>query len=384
MQVTVVRPDELGAGELDRWRDFQRSTPALQHAFLAPEFSVVAGRARPRARVAVISEGPQLIGFFPFERSRFGVGTPVATNLTGCQGVVHAPGAGWDAAELLRACGLSVWEFDCLVEGQAPFQPYARIQVPSPLMDLSAGWDAYLAELRRRSPSTTKKLGQRRRRLDRDSGGAQFRHDTRDVGELRSLMSWKSEQYRRTGRSDRFTWTGVRQLLEELVETRTATFSGVLSSVYAGDRLAAVSLVLHSHTSAAAWFTGYDPAFAPYSPGMLVQLRAAEGAAGAGIHEVYLGRGTKDAYKQTLKSRDAVVSEGRVMRATPGAALHWAGAAPTRRIRHLVTESPRLLKAADDTLHRYGRLRTSLRSASLPGAALRTESDHLNRSRGPS
>jgi CelD/BcsL family acetyltransferase involved in cellulose biosynthesis len=360
MQVEVVRPEELGPAELDRWREFQLATPALQHAFLAPEFSVVVGRARPSARVAVLVDGGEVIGFFPFERSRLGVGAPIAANLTGCQGVVHAPGAEWDAQALLRACRLAVWEFDCLVEGQTPFQPYATLEAPSPVMDFSAGWDRYLADFKTRSPSTVRKLGQRRRRFDRETGGAEYRHDTGDLAELRTLMSWKSEQYRRTGRSDRFTWTGVRQLLEELAETRTPTFRGVLSAVYGGGRLAGVSLTLWSHRSVAGWFTGYDPSFGPFSPGILVQLTAAEGAAEGGMHELHMGRGTRDAYKQSFKSRDVMVAEGRVLRPTPAAALHWARVAPARRVRHAVTQSPRLLSAADATLHHYGRVRASL------------------------
>ncbi|MGY1635539.1 GNAT family N-acetyltransferase [Geodermatophilus sp. SYSU D00742] len=360
MHITVVRPGELGEAEIDLWREFQRATPALQNAFLSPEFSVVVGRHRPQARVAVLSDGPRIVGFFPFERGRLGRGSPIATNLTGCQGLVHAPGAEWDTDQLLRGCGLAVYEFDSLVDGQEPFRPYEAIRVPSPIMDLSRGWAAYLAEQRQRSQATFKKLPQRARKLGREVGEVRFLHDTADRATLRTLMSWKSEQYRRTGRSDRFTWPGVPEILDELLDTRTVTFSAVLSEFRAGETLAGVTLVLRSHSSASGWFAGYNVELARYSVGMQAQLGVAEALAGEGVHELHMGRGTRDAYKQTLKSRDLVVAEGRLLRRTPAGALHWAKAAPARRIRYLVTESPRLLRAADRTLYRYGELRTSL------------------------
>lgn len=360
MQITVCRPDELGEGELDLWRDFQRATPTLRNPYLAPEFSVVVGRHRPQARVAVLSHGPRVVGFFPFERGRLGAGGPIAHNLTGGQGVVHAPGAEWDPEQLLRACGLAVWEFDSLVEGQEPFRPYEAVRVACPIMDLGRGWDAYLAERLDRSPSTFRDLPRRRRKLAREVGEVRFVHDTADRAALRTLMAWKSDQYRRTGRSDRFTWPGVPEILDELLGTRTATFSAVLSGLYAGDVLASATVVLRSHCAAAGWFSGYDRALSRYSVGMQAQLAAAEAFAGAGVRHLQMGRGPRDVYKQALKSYDAVVAEGRVLRRTPTAALHWAKAAPTRRIRHLVTESPTLLKAADRTLCRYGQLRSSL------------------------
>jgi CelD/BcsL family acetyltransferase involved in cellulose biosynthesis len=373
MQISVVRPFELGETELRQWREFQCATPSLDHPMLAPEFTIVVGRHRPRSRVAVLCDGAQTVGFFPFERRRLGHGSPIATNLTGCQGLVHAPGAEWDPDQLLRACGLAVWEFDCLVDDQGPFQRYVDIRVPSPIMDFSQGWEHYWQELRHRSPNTFKKVPQKTRKLGRDVGEVTFVPDTADPTALRSLMRWKSEQYRRTGRSDRLTWRGVPEILEQLLATRSAGFQAILSATYAGDRLVSVTYTLRSPATAKGWHAAYNPEFARYSPGLAAYLAVGEAMARDGARELHMGRGTRDAYKQMLKSRDLLVGEGRVARRTPLGAAHWARSASTRRIRYAVTESPPLLKAADRTLNRAGHLRTSLNrrmgratTASLP------------------
>ena len=60
--------------------------------------------------------------------------------------------------ELLRACKMSVWQFDHLVEGQRPFERYATAVAPSPVIDLTAGFAAYEEKLQAKSPQFCKDL----------------------------------------------------------------------------------------------------------------------------------------------------------------------------------------------------------------------------------
>ena len=95
-----------------------------------PEFAVVVDTFVPNARVAVLADGPEIVGFFPFQRRRLGVGIPIGTPTNECQGLIHKPGVELDARELLRACKLSVWQFDCLAEGQQPFARFVTEVAP--------------------------------------------------------------------------------------------------------------------------------------------------------------------------------------------------------------------------------------------------------------
>ena len=177
----------------------QRQTGSLANPFLCPEFAVAVGKFRSDARVAVLTDGPDIAGFFPFQRRRLGVGAPISAGVTDYQGLIHAPGAEWDARELLRACQLSVWRFDCLAEGQLPFQRYAAAVAPSPVIGLTDGFVAYQEKLRVKSSKFCKDLARRTRKLEREAGELSFVADSRDPTELRTLMAWKSDQYRRTG-----------------------------------------------------------------------------------------------------------------------------------------------------------------------------------------
>ncbi len=370
MGISVIRPAELGHAEIAAWHDMQGGTPALANPFLSPEFTLAVGRLRPAARVAVLTDGQDITGFFPFERRRLGVGVPIAAGLTDCQGLVHAPGAEWDARALLRECGISAWQFDHLVAGQKPFERYQAALAPSPVIDLSLGFAAYHASLRAAAPYFCREMARKARKLAREVGGLRLVTDSRDIAVLRMLVAWKSDQYRRTGRLNRFSQPWVIELLDSLLATRTSGLSGMLSMLYAGEVPVAGSFGLWSGPILAGWIAAYDTRFARFSPGLLHHLRLAEESAAADVQLIDLGKGAKQ-YKETLKSGDQLVAEGIVTRRSPLGAAHWAGRAPQAWVIRQIRAHPPLFHAADALLRRGAQVRNYLLA---PSAALRDHS----------
>jgi CelD/BcsL family acetyltransferase involved in cellulose biosynthesis len=358
MKLSVVCPEELGAVELARWRDLQRCEASLRNPFLCPEFTLGVGRVRDDARVAVLEDGQRVVGFFPYERRAFGVGKPIGAGLSDCQGLLHDVGLEWDPLALLRSCGLAVWEFDHLVSSQAPFTPYHVSLEPSPIMDLSDGYAAYLEE-RRRASKAFKGLSRRARQLEREVGDVRFEFDDRDHGGLGLLMAWKSAQYRATSRMDRFARPWIVRLVEDIFETRAKGFSGLLSVLYAGGRPIAGHFGMRSDAILSTWFPSYDVSFSKYSPGLLLHLSMAEEAAAAGLQHIDLGKGFKR-YKELLKSRDLTVAEGWVERPSSVAALRRLQRTPTRFATKLVLDHPARRERADRALKRLGRIRSAL------------------------
>lgn len=353
MDITVVRPLELGETEVKRWRMLQETDSLLDSPFLAPEFTQAVGRFRDNVRVAVVTDGPDVVAFLPYETSALGIGHPIAFGLTDLQGIIAAPDLELDAKALLKACGLSVWDFDHLLAHQRTFAPYHRVQRVEPIIDLSAGFDVYLDEARRLAPKTHKTIRYKERKLGREVGEVRYTFDSHDPADLRRLMAWKSDQYRRTGRTDRFARPWIVGLVEELHRTQM----GVLSVLHAGEHPVSAHFGLRSGTAMAGWFPAYDTAFAKYSPGMIGHLRLAASAAADGITEIAMGRGGKE-FKEWLKSREISIAEGRVARARPGAGLHWLRAEPLNKARGAVLDNPRLYDRADRVLKTYARLRS--------------------------
>lgn len=323
MRICVVHPDELGPGEIASWRSMQYRTPSFANPFLSPEFVIAVGQFRPGTRVAVLSDGTSAVGFFPFEQRRFGAGGPIAAGLTDCQGLIHAPGVRWDARELLRACRLSVWQFDHLVDGQHPFEGYRTAIRPSPIIDLAGGFDSYYEKLGTRSPQLCKNLERKARKLAREAGELRFVPDSGDKSALRTLLAWKSIQYRRTAQVDIFARPWIAGLAEALFDTRSSHFSGLLSVLYAGDVPVAAHFGLRCAHILAHWFPAYDTGFGRYSPGLILHVRMAELTPSMGVRVIDLGTGVQR-YKEELKSGDIFVGAGVVTGGSLLASAHQA------------------------------------------------------------
>jgi CelD/BcsL family acetyltransferase involved in cellulose biosynthesis len=358
LKTTVIRPDELGASDVTTWRTFQRGNSALAAPFLSPEFTIAVGRHRPRSRVAVLSDGNQTVGFFPFEQGRLGCSTPIGAGIADGHGLVHAPGLDWDAAELLRSCGLAVWQFDHLVDGQQPFERYQRVRAASPIMDLRDGFDAYLGGL---SHSRSRRnLLRQERRLIRQQGDTQVIFDSHDRHLLHTMMRWKSAQFLRTGLYDLFARPWIVGLLEQLLEPTTDGAGGTISALQVGDDVIAINYVLRDHGVASGWFMAYDPRYAAYSPGLILLLRTAEKAAAAGIDRVDMGKGDTE-YKHFLKSRDLFVGEGMVVRRSPMAALHSVRLGSRARLRSFVKGNPVLSRVGNAVYKQSGHIDAAIR-----------------------
>ncbi|MFF8776816.1 GNAT family N-acetyltransferase [Streptomyces sp. NPDC015140] len=354
----MLRPQELGEGERQHWRDIRAKSTAPRNPFMEPEFTEAVGRVRPRARVAVLYDGCEAAGFLPHERGPLGQGRAIGLGVSDCQGAVLRQGLAPDPRGLLRACSLSSLAFDNLEAEQGLFVPYAAEEHTTYVIDVEKGYEAYENVLRAQAPKFLKTTLAKERRLSRQAGDVRFVFDEREPAALRTLMEWKSAQYRRTGRRDRFAQEWISRLVGRLARTRAPECTGTLSVLYAGGRPVAAHFGLRSATVLACWFPAYDPDFAKYSPGLVLHLRMAEAAAAEGIGLLDMGRGPAE-YKDSLKTGELPVYEGAVTRPGAGAALHWLGREPARRAHGFVRDRPRLASLAVRTLRGAARLRRS-------------------------
>lgn len=355
MNTTVCLPMELGSPELDRWRAIRSMRSDLDNPFLSPEFTLAVGRSHPQARVGIIEESGRVVGFFPFERRSFGLAVPIAAGLSDCQAIISEPDVHLDMNALLAQCGLASWHFDHLVAAERPMVAPTAVESNSPIIDLSIGFEAYLAGNGRHSRAVFK----HERKLGREIGPVRFSFGVDDDEALGRLLAWKSQQYRRTGRPDRFANRATVQLVQELAKTSEPDLSGTLMTLYAGDRLVAVEFSLRSQTMIAGWFPSHDPELSHYSPGSIRTLRMIEAAGLAGLLLYDLGPGEME-HKLLLKTGDVHVCEGWVVRPVARGYLRRAMSLPRERLMAFVLGHHRLRLAARATLNRIGSTRLAL------------------------
>jgi CelD/BcsL family acetyltransferase involved in cellulose biosynthesis len=311
----VVAPPELDADLTHAWQALQSSSEAFSNPYFCPQFTRLAGEVRDDVHVVVVEDGSRPVAFFPYQRSALGFGRPVGGSLSDYHGVVALPGSEWCVPDLLRAADLMTWKFDHLVDPCGKFEPYISAQATSPQIDLRAGYEGYAKARREAGSDVMRKTEQKARKLAREHGEVVFTlHDNKpDVWDC--LFRWKGAQYRRTGITDPFGFRWTRALLQRICAVDSPDFAGVLSSLRVGDKVAAVHMGMRSRDVLHWWFSTYDPdpAYAKYSIGMILLLRAVQAFADRGIRMIDLGEG--DAfYKQRVMTGSTPLREGSIGR----------------------------------------------------------------------
>jgi CelD/BcsL family acetyltransferase involved in cellulose biosynthesis len=307
----------------------------------------------------VISESSGITGFLPYEQRRFGTGVAVGKGLSDVQAVVTPPTADLDLRAVLRACRIRVFEFDHLLGHQIALLDRRASRFTherSPVIDLSGGFEAYQRRQRAVSTSLFQSTGRKKRKLEREHGPVRMVFADPDGSHLQQVLSWKSAQYRRTGRQDRFADPAIRALVNELFRADDPTFSAPLTVLLAGDAVVAGHLGLCSSSTLAWWFPAYHPDFGQYSPGLILLLELARALPAAGLSLLDLGKGDEP-YKERLSNREIPLLRGSATCdahwAVANSALHW----PRERAMRLVLESPRLRTWAREALARFGAVR---------------------------
>ena len=335
LRIELLRPSSLAAVHWQRWSQIQAAEPALDSPYFRPEFTQAVAKVRRDVEVAVMMEGSEAVGFFPFQRGPLNIGKPVGGKLSDYHGVIARSTTPIDAAELLRACRLAGWDFDHLVAAQPSFESFVTARGESPYLDLSQGYEAYAAERRAAGSEEIKNVSRKLRKCEREQGPITFELDSSDESVLDLLMQWKAAQLRQSGLMDIFAFPWTVALLKNIHRNWGEKFSGMLSVLRLGERPISIMFSLRARSVVHSWIFAYDKELSPYSPGSILLLKMAEAAQQHGISKIDLGKGT-ERYKLSMASAGIPLWEGTVGRSSPALWLRsgW------RTARDWVSRSP--------------------------------------------
>lgn len=296
---------------MQAWARIQEAEPSLQSPFFRPEFTEIVAAARSDVAVAIVRQDEGEPAFFPFQRGPFARARPVGARLSDYQGIVASGEPSSGAPALLRSCGLRSWDFDAVLADQPIFQPFHRRAKTSQCIDVTRGFEAFVAERAAAGSDQVADLRKQTERLEADVGPVRFEVHVEDPASLDVLLRWKSEQYRRTGAVDIFSFPWVRDVVRRVHGARHEGFAGLLSVLYVADEPVAAHLGLRSRTTWHYWLPAYDRRFAKHSPGLILLLQMTQAAVGLGLDRIDLGKG--DAlYKRRLANASVPIAEGSI------------------------------------------------------------------------
>src|SRR5581483_4497493 len=158
------------------------------------EYFLSVARVIPKACLGVGVEGGKAVIFFPFERGDAAIGQRL--RLCDYQAFIAPKNFDGNVRAFLRACGLRGWDFDHLLASQTALQPFHRLRVESPIMDLSEGFDAYLAERKASGRmELIKRCQSKMRKLEREAGPIRLEIHQPEDAILRQLLAWRGAKY---------------------------------------------------------------------------------------------------------------------------------------------------------------------------------------------
>jgi CelD/BcsL family acetyltransferase involved in cellulose biosynthesis len=309
MKVTLVPGQELSDDLAGVWIRLQQANPDLASPFFHPNFTKAIAAVRHGVEVAVMESNGEITAFFPFQREQGPVGRPVGGIISDYHGLICLKDFRFSPRELLERSGLTAWEFDHLPTSQLSFAPFQSTIEPSPQIDLSGGYEAYVRQRRKAGSEQIKKTFNLMRRIEREIGPLCFVADSTDATSLAAVLGWKSDQYRQSGKPDLFAPGWIRETVDGILATRTDGCSGLLSLLYAGDRLVAGHFGMRSSQVWHYWFPSYDSKVAQFSPGLILLLKMAEHAPAMGAQMIDLGKGLSP-YKERLMNSWSPLASG--------------------------------------------------------------------------
>lgn len=320
--VRVIRPQGLSAEERAAWRDFLSTNPLLTSPYFTLGYIEAVAAVRSDVHVAVIAANNQIAGFLPFQRGVMGHARPVGGPISDCHGVICAPEARIDLDAVLRAARISVFDYKMAIADQPAFAVSQHRREDSWVIDMSAGFDAYLQDQRAQRGNQFRNIASAPRKLSKQ-GELTFRFSDPRAETFETLLAWKSAQYRASGHPDIFRFRWIVSALERLLEQRPEDGGGVLSSLEVDGRLVAVHFGLMGATALHYWFPAYDKALARARPGHALLMLLLEAARERGVTQVHLGPGDFS-YKHALANAQLGLAEGCATTASPAALARQA------------------------------------------------------------
>ena len=311
MKITLIKPSELMPSLRATWEAILRAVPSLDSPYFRPEFTEAVAAVREDVEIALFDDAGEVVGFAPFQRGSWSVARPVGGRLSDYQGAIVRPDIEWDVVALLRACRLGAWEFDHLLAEQRQWQAFHAKTASSRFLDLSQGFESFQAARHQAGSKTIPQMLRKLRNLERDVGPVRFVWNDRSPAVWNQLRQWKSQQYCSNGLTDLFSFAWINELLERIAAADEIPFGGVMSALYAGDRLTAVHFGMRSGHVLHSWFPAYDRELSKCSPGLGLLIYVAQHAAEHGITKIDLGKGDEE-YKLSMSSGATLLAEGAV------------------------------------------------------------------------
>lgn len=313
MKTTVITPAELTVELLECWKALCRASDIYRSPFYWPQFTLAVGKVRSDTRIAVYEQRGEVNGFLPFHLGRGGSGKPVGGQLNDYQGPVLAPEFELTPRDLLEGADLSSYDYNHLPVTMESLAGGATGYSSSPQMDLSQGYEAFVARKDKSWTKAKREIRRRCRKTEKDIGPLRFTFHDPSPAVFARHFEMKNKLLERAGTRFRIGSDWIGEVLEQLRHVEDEDFGARMTTLHAGDRLIAAHFGLTARDVWHWWFPSYDLAAYKLGPGINLVDQCAMAAEHHGIATIDFGRGD-GAFKLLFADRFVDLVEGTIAR----------------------------------------------------------------------
>lgn len=310
-RVSTVKPVEICADLAASWEKLRQADTVYRSPFFSPDFARAVGAVREDARIGVFERDGRCVGILPFQSLNRSTLAPIGGAYNDLHGILGDLGAPTCFASLVNELGGSSFRFHSIVDNaSASVQRFVFGTTEAFLANLRIHPESYVTFLEN-TRETIYKQRKKSRKMVKDLGPIRLEYDCHDHQVLDKVIELKRTQYQRTYIFDLLSVPWAKRLLHTLLERREEKCRGILSVLYAGDRLIAGHYGMVEDQMLHYWFPVYDFQYHQYSPGTALFLEISREAEKAGIEKIDFGYGAQP-YKQKLTDTVSKVLFGRV------------------------------------------------------------------------
>ncbi|MBI9099180.1 MAG: GNAT family N-acetyltransferase [Spirochaetaceae bacterium] len=309
MKYSIIPAKDISQDMITRWSEIQELSESLISPYFCHEYTEAVSAVRNDVYIGLLEDEGRIKGFFPFHKNSHGIARPVGLGLSDYHGIIAEPDVKWNVETFMHKCKIIRWEFDHLLAEQSEFSPYHTAVSDSPIIEVNKGIEYYVASLGKSERKQYKEVLRKRKKMEEQIGKLTYIAHTPQKNILQQMMNWKSEQCQRTGTVDIFSNKWCVDFINNIHSKKNPFFGGMLASLYAGERLAAVHFVMYSKQVWHSWFPAYNHDFEEFSPGSILLNEMISDASEKGIKYIDLGKGLS-LYKKRVMTGGIPVAEG--------------------------------------------------------------------------
>lgn len=299
LSIERLKPSQLSQEDWTLWTVMRTDNSQLYSPYFHPEYTQLLDRLQDDVWVAVIKSGDNTIGFLPFQQRRDGgKARPVGAPMTDYHGIVSRIPLDVNMSEILSLAKISALQMPSQMNLSSVLQDEAMATCAVAKLDDFAS----IADWRAAHDSSYKRhlksLRRRIKKIETEHGTRSFIWQSQDPKHFDTLIEWKRDKFKTTGKYDVLSVDWTLSLLKKLWQNGPqAPLRCDLQVMMIDDKPVAMDLGLSDGVTFHSWIVGYDSDFHSYSPGMQLLEALVDETAQLGYNIIDLGSGI-DGYKK--------------------------------------------------------------------------------------